>query len=164
MGEGNAWRLVPNYFGGYPWQKQTADVLEANSPYTFVEKHQNALLIKHGENDLRTGVIQSEMLYKSLKILGRPVEYVRMPGGTHEMSRSGTFASGLTGCCGFTSSSSGISAKRTTGNRQGRGWNGCNRCPRIKSVLIRCIRPIRAPVYWILKRNNFALPMGTFGK
>ncbi|WP_421827587.1 S9 family peptidase [Larkinella sp.] len=89
MGEGNAWRLVPNYFGGYPWQKQTADVLEANSPYTFVENIKTPLLIKHGENDLRTGVIQSEMLYKSLKILGRPVEYVRMPGGTHEMSRSG---------------------------------------------------------------------------
>ncbi|MFA9199278.1 MAG: prolyl oligopeptidase family serine peptidase, partial [Aquirufa sp.] len=23
MGEGNAWRLVPNYFGGYPWEKAT---------------------------------------------------------------------------------------------------------------------------------------------
>ncbi|WP_138994976.1 S9 family peptidase [Larkinella sp. C7] len=89
MGEGNAWRLVPNYFGGYPWQKQVAETLEANSPYTFVENIKTPLLIKHGENDLRTGVIQSEMLYKSLKILGRPVEYVRMPGGTHEMSRSG---------------------------------------------------------------------------
>ncbi|RRB04179.1 S9 family peptidase [Larkinella rosea] len=89
MGEGNAWRLVPNYFGGYPWQKQAAEVLEANSPYTFVENIKTPLLIKHGENDLRTGVIQSEMMYKSLKILGRPVEYVRMPGGTHEMSRSG---------------------------------------------------------------------------
>ncbi|KAA9353541.1 S9 family peptidase [Larkinella humicola] len=89
MGEGNAWRLVPNYFGGYPWQKQVAETLEANSPYTFVENIKTPLLIKHGENDLRTGVIQSEMLYKSLKILGRPVEYVRMPGGTHEMSRTG---------------------------------------------------------------------------
>ncbi|MFC5412143.1 S9 family peptidase [Larkinella bovis] len=89
MGEGNAWRLVPNYFGGYPWQKQAEEVLESNSPYTFVEKIRTPLLIKHGENDLRTGVIQSEMMYKSLKILGRPVEYVRMPGGTHELSRSG---------------------------------------------------------------------------
>jgi dipeptidyl aminopeptidase/acylaminoacyl peptidase len=89
MGEGNAWRLVPNYFGGYPWQKQTADVLEANSPYTFVQNIKTPLLIKHGENDLRTGIVQSEMMYKSLKILGRPVEYVRMPGATHEMSRTG---------------------------------------------------------------------------
>jgi dipeptidyl aminopeptidase/acylaminoacyl peptidase len=89
MGEGNAWRLVPNYFGGYPWQKSAEEVLEANSPYTFVENIKTPLLIKHGENDLRTGIVQSEMMYKSLKILGRPVEYVRMPGGTHEMSRSG---------------------------------------------------------------------------
>jgi len=89
LGEANAWRLVPNYFGGYPWQKSVKDVLDANSPYTFVENIRTPLLIKHGENDLRTGVIQSEMMYKSLKIMGRPVEYVRVPGATHELSRSG---------------------------------------------------------------------------
>jgi dipeptidyl aminopeptidase/acylaminoacyl peptidase len=63
--------------------------MDANSPYTFVEKIHTPFLIKHGENDLRTGVIQSEMLYKSLKVLGREVEYVRMPGATHELSRTG---------------------------------------------------------------------------
>ena len=89
MGEGNAWRLVPNYFGGYPWQPETQKVLDANSPYNFVQNIRTPLLIKHGENDLRTGIIQSEMMMKSLKVLGRPVEYVRMPGGTHELSRSG---------------------------------------------------------------------------
>ncbi len=89
MGEGNAWRLVPNYFGGYPWQPETQKVLDANSPYTFVQNIRTPLLIKHGENDLRTGIIQSEMMMKSLKVLGRPVEYVRMPGATHELSRSG---------------------------------------------------------------------------
>ena len=87
LGEGNAWRLIPNYFA-YPWTAD-AKVLDANSPYTFVQNIKTPLLIKHGENDLRTGPIQSEMLYKSLKILGRPVEYVRMPGATHELSRSG---------------------------------------------------------------------------
>jgi dipeptidyl aminopeptidase/acylaminoacyl peptidase len=89
MGEGNAWRLVPNYFGGYPWEAQTKASMDANSPYTFVDKIKTPFLIKHGENDLRTGVIQSEMMYKSLKIMGKEVEYVRMPGGTHELSRSG---------------------------------------------------------------------------
>ncbi len=87
LGEGNAWRLIPNYFA-YPWSAD-AKVLDANSPYTFVQNIKTPLLIKHGENDLRTGPIQSEMMYKSLKILGRPVEYVRMPGATHELSRSG---------------------------------------------------------------------------
>lgn len=89
MGEGNAWRLVPNYFGGYPWEKATKAILDRESPYTYVQSIKTPLLIFHGENDLRTGVIQSEMLYKSLKVLGRDVEYVRHPGGTHELTRSG---------------------------------------------------------------------------
>ncbi|MEZ0486776.1 S9 family peptidase [Fibrella aquatica] len=88
MGEGNAWSLVPNYFG-LPWETGAQAVLDANSPYSFVQNIKTPLLIKHGENDLRTGIIQSEMMYKSLKVLGRPVEYVRMPGATHELSRTG---------------------------------------------------------------------------
>jgi dipeptidyl aminopeptidase/acylaminoacyl peptidase len=89
MGEGNAWRLVPNYFGGYPWDKTTKAILDRESPYSYVQNINTPLIIFHGENDLRTGVIQSEMLYKSLKVLGREVEYVRHPGGTHELTRSG---------------------------------------------------------------------------
>lgn len=88
LGEGNAWRLIPNYFN-YPWNDDKENVLESNSPYTFVQNIKTPLLIKHGENDLRTGPIQSEMMYKSLKILGKDVEYVRLPGATHELSRSG---------------------------------------------------------------------------
>jgi dipeptidyl aminopeptidase/acylaminoacyl peptidase len=89
FGEGNAWRLVPNYFGGYPWEKATYNTLERESPITYVQNMQTPLIIFHGEQDLRTGVIQSEQLYKSLKVLGREIEYVRHPGGTHELTRSG---------------------------------------------------------------------------
>lgn len=89
MGEGNAWRLTPNYFGGYPWDAKTKDILDRESPYSYIDKIKTPLLIKHGENDLRTGPIQSEMMYKSLKILGKEVEYVRIPGATHELSRTG---------------------------------------------------------------------------
>lgn len=88
MGEGNAWRLTPNYFG-LPWKPADFDIIKRESPYSYVENIRTPLLIKHGENDLRTGVIQSEMLYKSMKYLGKEVEYVRMPGGTHELSRTG---------------------------------------------------------------------------
>lgn len=88
MGEGNAWRLVPNHFG-YPWEEGVKEVLDYNSPQTYVQNIQTPLLIKHGDLDLRTGVRQSELLYKSLKILGKPVEYVRYPGEGHELSRSG---------------------------------------------------------------------------
>lgn len=89
MGEGNAWRLVPNYFGGYPFQPEVKKVLDRESPLHYVENIRTPYIIFHGENDLRTGVIQSEMIYRSLKILGRPVEYVRHPGATHEITRSG---------------------------------------------------------------------------
>jgi dipeptidyl aminopeptidase/acylaminoacyl peptidase len=89
MGEGNAWRLVPNYFNGYPFQPEIKKVLDRESPLTYVENIRTPLIIFHGENDLRTGVIQSEMFYRSLKVLGRPVEYVRHPGASHEITRSG---------------------------------------------------------------------------
>jgi dipeptidyl aminopeptidase/acylaminoacyl peptidase len=89
FGEGNAWRLVPNYFGGYPWETATKAILERESPITYVNNIHTPYIIFHGENDLRTGVIQGEMLYRSLKVLGRTVEYVRHPGGTHELTRSG---------------------------------------------------------------------------
>ena len=89
FGEGNAWRLVPNYFGGYPWEKATKAILERESPITYVDNVHTPYIIFHGENDLRTGVIGGEMFYRSLKVLGRTVEYVRHPGGTHELTRSG---------------------------------------------------------------------------
>ncbi|MEN9685388.1 MAG: hypothetical protein RLZZ28_1174 [Bacteroidota bacterium] len=89
FGEGNAWRLVPNYFGGYPWEPATKAILQRESPITYVQNIYTPYLIFHGENDLRTGVIQGEMLYRSLKVLGRTVEYVRHPGATHELTRSG---------------------------------------------------------------------------
>jgi len=88
MGEGNAWRLVPNYFG-LPWQDEKTTEIDAESPYSYVDKIRTPFLIKHGENDLRTGVIQSQMMFRSLKYLEKDVEYVLMPGGTHELSRSG---------------------------------------------------------------------------
>lgn len=89
FGEGNAWRLNPRYFGGYPWEKTARIILDRESPMTYVQNIRTPLIIFHGENDLRTGVIGSEMLYKSLKILGREVEYVRHPEASHEITRAG---------------------------------------------------------------------------
>ena len=89
FGEGNAWRLVPSYFGGYPWDSTTKATLERESPINYVQNITTPYIIFHGDNDRRTGFVQSEMMYRSLKVLGRPVEYVRHPGGTHELTRSG---------------------------------------------------------------------------
>jgi dipeptidyl aminopeptidase/acylaminoacyl peptidase len=89
FGEGNAWRLVPDYFGGYPWQPEVKAILQHESPITYVKDITTPLIIFHGENDRRTGFVQGEMLYRSLKVMGRQVEYVRHPGATHEITRSG---------------------------------------------------------------------------
>lgn len=89
FGEGNAWRLVHNYFGGYPWEPATRTLLQHESPITYVANITTPLIIFHGESDRRTGFVEGEMLYRSLKVLGRPVEYVRHPGATHELTRSG---------------------------------------------------------------------------
>lgn len=165
LGEGNAWRLVPSHFGGYPWEDDPAvpppaydpwrpspalsvdvnevapdtlegllpapseaisdtlsgvdgalddasgaesdvvvpdeaadptgdvlsfrDILSRESPLNYVSRIQTPLLIIHGDQDLRTGVSQSEMLYRSLKLLDRNVEYVRYPESDHSLSRSG---------------------------------------------------------------------------
>ncbi|MBC6607226.1 S9 family peptidase [Hymenobacter sp. BT188] len=89
FGEGNAWRLVPNYFGGHPWEPAVKEVLTRESPINYVQNITTPYILFHGENDRRTGFVQSEMMYRSLKVLGRPVEYVRHPGGTHELTRSG---------------------------------------------------------------------------
>lgn len=89
FGEGNAGKMLGNYFGGFPYVDSVKGVLEEQSPINYVNNITTPLLIFHGENDLRTGVSQSEMLFKSLNTLGKQVEYVRHPGASHELVRSG---------------------------------------------------------------------------
>lgn len=87
FGEGNAWMLLPFEFNAYPWED--SEVLRRESPITYAHLIETPLLIIHSDRDLRTGVSQSEMLYRTLKVLEKPVEYVRYPREGHELSRSG---------------------------------------------------------------------------
>lgn len=89
FGEGNAWQLVQWAFGGNPFESRMRDVIVRNSPFTHVTKIRTPLLIMHSSNDLRTGVSQSEMLYRALKELNKDVEYVRYPNSGHDLSRTG---------------------------------------------------------------------------
>lgn len=89
FGEGNAWRLVPNYFGGYPWEPKVKEILTRESPISYVQNITTPFIIFHGGNDRRTGFIQAEMMFRSLKVLDRPVEFVLHPGATHEITRNG---------------------------------------------------------------------------
>lgn len=90
FGEGNVWRIIPRYYEGYPfdWDAK-GKLLHQHSPIHYVNNIKTPLLIFSGESDLRVGQSQSEMLYKTLKVLGRPVEYVQQPGASHELVRSG---------------------------------------------------------------------------
>ena len=55
---------------------------------TYAEKITTPLLILHSENDLRCPIEQAEHLFTILRLLQREVEFVRFPGGGHELTRS----------------------------------------------------------------------------
>ena len=59
------------------------------SPISYVSDMRTPLLIVHSENDLRCPVNQAEELFVALRLLGRTPEFVRFPGESHELTRSG---------------------------------------------------------------------------
>ncbi len=60
------------------------------SPASYARDIRTPLLILHSEEDLRCPVEQAEHLFVSLRLLKRPVEMVRFPKESHELSRSGS--------------------------------------------------------------------------
>ena len=59
------------------------------SPLTYAHNIDTPLLIIHSEQDYRCPIEQGEQLYTRLKKLGKTVEFVRFPGESHGLSRSG---------------------------------------------------------------------------
>ncbi len=60
------------------------------SPATYARDIHTPLLILHSEDDLRCPVEQAEQLFVTLRLLRRPVEFVRFPAESHELTRSGS--------------------------------------------------------------------------
>ncbi len=60
------------------------------SPATYAENIHTPLLLLHSEDDLRCPIEQAEQLFVTLRLLRRPVEFVRFPGESHELTRSGS--------------------------------------------------------------------------
>jgi dipeptidyl aminopeptidase/acylaminoacyl peptidase len=56
---------------------------ERRSPLTYARDITTPVLILHWEGDLRVPISQGEELFAALRILKRPVEFVRYPGGSH---------------------------------------------------------------------------------
>jgi dipeptidyl aminopeptidase/acylaminoacyl peptidase len=66
------------------------DLYRGVSPVSYAESIRTPLLILHSENDLRCPVEQAEHLFTTLRLLKRPVEFVRFPAESHELTRSGS--------------------------------------------------------------------------
>ena len=75
-------------FGAAPWEDPA--LYREQSPLTHAGQIRTPLLIQHAENDLRTPIGQGEELFTVLRSLRRPVRMMRVPGETHELTRSGT--------------------------------------------------------------------------
>jgi dipeptidyl aminopeptidase/acylaminoacyl peptidase len=74
--------------GAAPWEDP--QLYRDQSPITYARDIRTPLLIQHSENDLRTTIGQGEQLFTVLRSLRRPVRMMRVPGETHELTRSGT--------------------------------------------------------------------------
>jgi dipeptidyl aminopeptidase/acylaminoacyl peptidase len=82
---------IATFFEDYVGARHVEDPEEyrRQSPMSSVQDIETPVLILHSEDDLRCPVEQSEELFIALRLLGKPVEYVRFPGESHELTRSG---------------------------------------------------------------------------
>ena len=81
----------PN-FGRYeldaqPWTHP--ELYREMSPLTYADEIDTPLLIQHAEQDLRCPITQAEQMFSVLRSLKRPVRLMRVPGESHELTRSG---------------------------------------------------------------------------
>ncbi|MDP9482448.1 MAG: S9 family peptidase, partial [Chloroflexota bacterium] len=75
-------------FGAAAWEDPT--FYREHSPLTYAPSIKTPLLIQHSEQDLRCTITQAEELFSVLRIHGRRVRLMRVPGESHELTRSGT--------------------------------------------------------------------------
>lgn len=85
----NGFGLYDSKYGFGPFWDNTS-LNYAESPITFVTDVHTPLMILHSDEDTRTPVDQTLQEFTALKILGRPVVYVEVPGENHDLSRTGS--------------------------------------------------------------------------
>ena len=86
-GSSDAQGLTEFEFYGKPWDNPT--LYDTLSPIRYVNKVRTPTLIVQSEEDYRTAMSDAEQWFMALKKQGVPVEFVRYPRSTHELSRSG---------------------------------------------------------------------------
>ena len=74
-------------FYGKPWENWA--VYDTLSPIRFVDRVKTPTLIVQSEDDHRTPMADADQWFVALRKRNIPVEFVRYPRSTHELSRSG---------------------------------------------------------------------------
>jgi dipeptidyl aminopeptidase/acylaminoacyl peptidase len=86
-GSSDAQGLTDFEFYGAPWDNPA--IYDSLSPIRQVRKVKTPTLMVQSEEDFRTPMTDAEQWFLGLKRQGTPVELVRYPRSTHELSRSG---------------------------------------------------------------------------
>jgi dipeptidyl aminopeptidase/acylaminoacyl peptidase len=86
-GASDAQGLTEFEFFGKPWEN--LKLYEELSPIRYVENVRTPTLIVQSEEDHRTPMADAEQWFMSLKKQNVPVEFIRYPRSTHDLSRTG---------------------------------------------------------------------------
>lgn len=86
-GASDAQGLTEFEFYGKPWDNW--DLYEELSPLKYVQNVQTPTLMVQSEEDFRTPMPEAEQWFMALEKRGVPVEFVRYPRSTHDLSRTG---------------------------------------------------------------------------
>lgn len=86
-GSSDAQGLTDFEFFGKPWDNPA--MYDTLSPIRYVDRVRTPTLIVQSEDDFRTPMGEAEQWFNALRTRGVPVELIRYPRSTHELSRSG---------------------------------------------------------------------------
>jgi dipeptidyl aminopeptidase/acylaminoacyl peptidase len=81
------WTFGKTELGGDWWDMM--DTFMLKSPIYHVKNVKTPTMIIHSEEDYRCPMEQAEQLFAALKVLKVETEFIRFPGESHELSRSG---------------------------------------------------------------------------
>ena len=88
FGSSDLFWVFERQFGGPMWDNVEAHL--DRSPATYAKNIETPVLVIHSENDLRCSIEQGEHLFNLLRLLGKPVEILRFPSESHELTRGGS--------------------------------------------------------------------------
>jgi dipeptidyl aminopeptidase/acylaminoacyl peptidase len=86
-GTSDAQSLTNGEFFGRPWENIA--MYDSLSPIRHVQNVRTPTLMVQSEEDWRTPMATADLWFQALRSLNVPVEFVRYPRSTHELSRSG---------------------------------------------------------------------------